>query len=74
MKRFKRWVSGLFNQNKDAQERMMILLTLVALTALFVIMIVGIIIGESTIDIITMGIAFVVFGFIAFIAFHYDKV
>ena len=74
MKRFKEWVSGLFDQKKDAQERMLILLTLVAMTALFVIMIVGILIGESVEDIITMAIAFVVFGMLAFIAFRFDKV
>ena len=72
--RFKKWISGLFDQNKDAQERMLILLTLVAMSALFVIMIVGIVIGESTEDIVTMGIAFVVFGIIAYVAFHYNKV
>ena len=45
---FRKWISGLFDQKKDAQERMLILLTVVSMTALFVIMIVGIIIGEST--------------------------
>jgi DegV family protein with EDD domain len=72
--RFKEWLSGLFDQKKDAQERMLILLTLVAMSALFIIMIVGAIIGESKEDLITMLIAFVVFGVIAFIAFHFDKV
>ena len=70
----KKWISGLFDQKKDAQERMLILLTLVAMSALFIIMIVGIIIGESMKDIVTMGVAFVVFGIIAFIAFHFNKV
>ena len=74
MKRFKRWVSGLFDQKKDAQERMLILLTLVAMSALFIILIVGIVIGESAEDIVTMVIAFMVFGLLAFVAFHYDKV
>ncbi len=74
MKRFKRWVSGLFDQKKDAQERMLILLTLVAMSALFIILIVGIVIGESAEDIVTMVIAFMVFGLLAFFAFHYDKV
>ena len=74
MKRFKRWVSGLFDQKKDAQERMLILLTLVAMSALFIILIVGIVIGESAEDIVTMVIAFVVFGLIAYVAFHYNKV
>ncbi len=72
--RFKKWVSGLFDQNKDAQERMLILLTMVAMSALFIILVVGIIIGESLIDIITMGIALVVFGLIAYVAFHFNKV
>lgn len=72
--RFKKWVSGLMDQNKTAQERMLILLTIVAMAALFFIMVVGIIIGESAEDILTMAAAFVVFGIIAFIAFHFNKV
>ena len=72
--RFKKWISGLFDQNKDAQERMLILLTIVALSALFIIMIVGVFLGESAVDILTMGVAFVVFALIAFIAFHFNKV
>ena len=72
--RFKKWVSGIFDQKKDAQERMMILLTLVAMAALFVITIVGIVIGESWTDIITMAVAFVIFGIVAFLAFHFNKV
>ena len=72
--RLKNWISGIFDQKKDAHERMLILLTVVAMAALFVITIVGFLIGESAIDLLTMGIAFVVFGILAFIAFHFNLV
>lgn len=72
--RLKNWISGIFDQKKDAHERMLILLTVVAMAALFVITIVGFLIGESMIDLLTMMIAFVVFGILAFIAFHFNLV
>ena len=72
--RLKNWISGIFDQKKDAQERMLILLTVVALAALFVITVVGFIIGESAVDVITMSIAFVIFGGLAYVAFHFNKV
>ena len=72
--RFKKWISGLFDQNKDAHERILILLTIVAMSALFIITVVGAVIGESKADLIILGGAFVVFGLIAFLAFHFNKV
>ena len=72
--RFKKWVSGLLDQNKDPQERMLILLTLVAMSALFIITLVGIGIGESKEDILALFGALVVFGILTFIAFHFNKV
>ncbi len=72
--RLKKWVSGLFDPDKEAQERMMILLTIVSMFALFVIFIVGIVIGESIRDLIILAGALVVFAVIAYIAFHYNKV
>ena len=72
--RFKKWLFGLLDQKKDAQERMLILLTLVAMTALFIITIVGVIIGESKTDLVAMTVSFFVFALIAYVAFKYNKV
>ena len=72
--RLKNWFMGLFDQKKDAQERMLILLTVVAMSALFVIMVVGAFIGESIIDLLTMGAAFLIFCALAYVAFHFNRV
>ncbi|MBP5282757.1 MAG: DegV family EDD domain-containing protein [Lachnospiraceae bacterium] len=72
--RLKNWFMGLFDQKKDAQERMLILFVVVSMSALFVITVVGALIGESLADLMTLGAAFIVFGALAYMAFHFDRV
>ena len=72
--KFKNIISGIKDENKDPQERMFIMVVLVALAALAIIFIVGLIIGESLQDMLTLGIAFPVFITVFILAFKLDKV
>ena len=71
---FKKWFSGISDQSKAPQERMFNLIVIVALAALLVVFVVGLIIGESSADLITLGVAFVVFALFFFLAFTLNKV
>ena len=72
--RLKKWISEISDQSKDPQERMFVLVVLVAMAALAIIFFVGVFLGESSEDLITLGVAFAVFALFFFLAFHFNKV
>ena len=67
-------ISGIKDENKDPQERMFILVAVVAMAALAIITLVGLFLGESWKDLLTLAGAFVVFAVFFVLAFSLNKV
>ena len=72
--KLKKIFSGLHDETKEPQDRMFVLVVIVAMAALVLITIVGVILGESTEDLLILGLSFPVFGVFTMLAFKYDKV
>ncbi len=72
--KLKKNFSGLHDETKEPQDRMFVLVVIVAMAALVLITIVGVILGESTEDLLILGLSFPVFGVFTMLAFKYDKV
>lgn len=72
--RLKEWLSELSDTKKNPQERMFTLVVIVAMIALAIIFLVGLIIGESFEDLLILGVAFVVFAIFFYLAYHFNKI
>ncbi|MCR5728340.1 MAG: DegV family EDD domain-containing protein [Lachnospiraceae bacterium] len=72
--KLKKIFSGLHDETKEPQDRMFVLVVIVAMAALVLITIVGVMLGESTEDLLILGLSFPVFGVFTMLAFKYDKV
>nr|MCR5753684.1 response regulator [Acetatifactor sp.] len=69
----KKLLGMIRDEERTAQERLLILIATVALIAMFSIFVVGIFIGESKEDLITLGGGFLIFLLCTYLAVKYKK-
>ena len=72
--RIKKFIDYLYDWREDVQERLFMLLTVIALSGMVFAMISGLFIGENASSLLYTLIAFLVFAVITYLGYRYHRI
>ena len=71
---FNRFKSVINDHERDIQERLYVAMTLVAVVAMAIIFVIGLILGESKLDLVILGVGFLVLPLIAGLSLKFNRI